>query len=66
MKNPINYVLIALGGKITNEANDIIEDVDVNLAANLSEFPKNTTIGNGGDYLFEKYIRFGKNRLLQS
>lgn len=49
---------VTVGGKITNESNDVIENVDVHLAANLSEFPKVANLDNEGDYLFEDLIMY--------
>jgi hypothetical protein len=53
---PTNRVL--LGGKVTNEVNEVVEDIDVHLSADLAEFPRVTQTNSSGDYTFDNLIMY--------
>ncbi len=54
---------VALGGKIANEDDQMVEDVRVYLDADLSEFPKVESADNEGEYLFENLVMYTDYRV---
>ena len=49
---------VVLGGKVTNEFDEVVDNINVLLSADLAEFPRVTQLSTSGDYTFDNLIMY--------